>query len=81
MYFLCQVPFDDGQYYQKLNRSCNFDKTQRLIFFFKTKRFTDKKNYFRSLFFVKSVTMFKLLVILFIIKSYARNDLFKLVRK
>ena len=35
------------------------------------------KNCFRSLFFVKIVTMFKLLVILFIIKLYARNDIFK----
>ena len=31
----------------------------------------------RSLFFVKITTMFLLLVILFIIKLYARNDLFK----
>ena len=32
---------------------------------------------FRSLFFVKIATMFQLLVILFIIKLYARNDTFK----
>ena len=39
--------------------------------------FIDKNICFRSLFFVKIATMFKLLVILFIIKLYARSDIFK----
>ena len=44
----------------------------------KPNSFTDKNICFRSMFFVKIATMFKLLVILFIIKLYARNDIFKL---
>ena len=36
-----------------------------------------KKNFFDLCFFVKIVTMFKLLVILLVIKLYARNGIFK----
>ena len=39
--------------------------------------FIDKNICFRSLFFVEIATMFKLLVILFVNKLYARNDNFK----
>ena len=39
--------------------------------------FFDKKSCFQLLFFIKVASMFKLLVILFIIKTYTPNDIFK----
>ena len=60
--------FNDEQYHKKLERSSIWQKQR-------------SKNKFLSSFlifvFVKIVTMFKLLVILFIIKLYARNDIYQ----